>query len=126
MNLEKVLNYLLENPNEIRNISYSNIDGKESLKINGEEILDNDSELLSDIAKCKEILDSLDDCTFEDVVNDLKEDENIKELNEIFEKEHFTREESDEVYRKLDKIKNSISHIVEHKIDNLNNILEQL
>ena len=128
MNLEKILNYLFTNPDSVRTISYSNIDGEESLKINGEEMLDkyDDSELLSQIAKCKEILDCLDDCTFEDVVNDLKEDENIKELNDIFEKEHFTEDEHELVEEKLDKIRESIFYIVEKKIDRLNKILEQL
>ena len=129
MNLEKIFNYLFANPDSVRTISYSNIDGEESLIINGEEMLDkyDDSELLSQIAKCKEILDRLDDCTFEDVVNDLREeDENIKELNDIFEKEHFTEDEHEFVEEKLDKIKESISYTVKEKIDRLNSILEQL
>lgn len=128
MNLEKILNYLFENPNEIRSFSYSNINGEESLKINGEEILDkyDDSKLLSEIAKCKKILDSLDDCTFEDVIDDLKEDENIKELNEIFEKEYITEEESNEICRKLKKINDTIYRIANNKIYNLTKILEQL
>lgn len=129
MDLEKIFNYLFANPDSVRTISYSNIDGKESLMINGEEMLDryDDSELLSQISKCKEILDCLDDCTFEDVVNDLREeDENIKELNDIFEKEHFTEDEHEFVEEKLDKIKESISYTVKEKIGRLNSILEQL
>lgn len=129
MDLEKILNCVLNlNPNDVRSFCYSNINGEESLKINGEEILDkyDDSELLSFISKCKEILDSLDDCTFEDVVNDLKNDEDIKELNEIFEKDHFTKEESDEVYRKVYRIHDAIRIAVASKRDYLNKILEQL
>lgn len=106
MNLNDLMKLMLNNIDNLK-IEYSNVNGKESLKINDKEICRDkcgdeckcsydDTELINKIENHKELLNSLDDCTFMEVVDYLKNQNiNLKALNEFMDKSHYS--EKDEI-----------------------------
>lgn len=86
MNFEKLFDLILANPDNI-SITYSNINGKETLKVNGKEVNEfDDSQIKEDIAHYKEIIDKLDSCIFVEVLERVGEHIDLKELDTLLEK----------------------------------------
>lgn len=136
MNLNDLLKMVLSNLDGL-NIEYSYIDGQESLKVNGEEICTceknceckkyDDSELIRKIENHKKLLNSLDDCTFMDVTEILKEENvNLCALNNFMEKEHYSKEDEIIAEKYISLVSDVIRDVISMKLDNLEYILTQL
>lgn len=135
MNLNELVKLMLNNLDDLK-IEYSLINGKESLKINDEEICTckekckcnyDDSKLINKIESHKELLNQLDDCTFMDVVNLLKNNNvNLCELNKFMDKEHYTEEDELIADDYINIVSEAMEHTIVTKIHNLQSILEQL
>lgn len=95
MNLERLFELVFSNPENI-SIEYSNKDGKETLIVNGEDLLDrsipyNDSKIKKKIADYNEKIKMLDDYIFEKVMDEAEERNfNLFEMNKGLELEHYT------------------------------------
>ena len=126
MNLEKFFELVLNNPNDI-SIEYSNIDGKETLIVNGEDLTKeeyDDTDIKNEIELYKEKIKLLDDCTFIQVLDEASNRFDISAFNTLLDKEHFTEEEAVLIKEQLDVIKNIIRDNVTNKIQNLIEVLD--
>lgn len=131
MNLEKFFELVLNNPNDI-SIEYSNIDGKETLIVNGEDLTKeeydgteyDDTDIKNEIELYKEKIKLLDDCTFIQVLDEASNRFDISAFNTLLDKEHFTEEEAVLIEKQLDIIKNIIRDNVMNKIQNLIEVLD--
>lgn len=129
MNLERLLELVFNNPDDI-SIQYSNINGKEKLVVNGEDLTNqsedyNDSQIKEKIAKYKEKIDKLDDDIFELVIDEAeKRHFNLSEMNKGLELEHYTSQ--DEIYANnvMEMMTELIQEVIKCKIQNLMNVLE--
>lgn len=127
MNINDLVKLMLDNLDDLK-IEYSIINGKESLKINDEEICNyDDSKLIKKIESHKELLNQLDDCTFMDVVDLLKkENVNLKALNEFMDQEHYTKLDEVVADNYISIVSNAIESVIIKKCEMFNNILNQL
>lgn len=101
MNLEEFLTLLSTNPNNI-SICYENVNGKENLKVNGEDVLlcveeFDDSETIQLIEDYKENIELLDDCVFVDVMEEVSNIFSVSELDKLLKKKSFTKREAEEI-----------------------------
>jgi hypothetical protein len=91
MNLEKLFDYIIKNPNI--NITYTNIDGKESLTVNGKEVeeleeenkeeINEDIKLKEEINDWESFLDEISDCVYEEVIDIISEQIDIKVFDDL-------------------------------------------
>lgn len=129
MNLERLLELVFNNPDDI-SIQYSNINGKEKLVVNGEDLTNqsedyDDSQIKEKIAKYKEKIDKLDDDIFELVIDEAeKRHFNLSEMNKGLELEHYASQ--DEIYANnvMEMMTELIQEVIKYKIQNLMNVLE--
>lgn len=125
MNFEKFLELVFSNPENI-SIEYSNIDGKERLVVNGQELSDfNDSEIIAKVSKFKQNIELLDDCTFTEVIEELSDSIDLNALNEFFDKEHFSEHEADEAESQINLINSLIREKITAKIQALTELLDK-
>lgn len=126
MNFEKLFDLILANPDNI-SITYSNINGKETLKVNGKEVNEfDDSQIKEDIAHYKEIIDKLDSCIFVEVLERVGEHIDLKELDTLLEKEHFTEEEADKITEELNTIKGAFICELHNKIEEYKELINKI
>lgn len=121
-NMEEILNALLNG--EIKSLEYSFIDGKETLKINGEEIKnEEESKIQSLIKEYKENIELLDDCTFVEVLDETPFD--LKHFDTLLNKKSLTKEESEYVEEAIKHMNNSIRNKLEEKIKDLTELIKK-
>lgn len=121
-NMEEILNALLNG--EIKSLEYSFIDGKETLKINGEEIKnEEESKIQSLIKEYKENIELLDDCTFVEVLDETPFD--LKHFDTLLNKKSLTKEESEYVEEAIKHMNNSIHNKLEEKIKDLTELIKK-
>lgn len=121
-NMEEILNALLNG--EIKSLEYSFIDGKETLKINGEEIKnEEESKIQSLIKEYKENIELLDDCTFVEVLDETPLD--LKHFDTLLNKKSLTKEESEYVEEAIKHMNNSIHNKLEKKIKDLTELIKK-
>lgn len=125
MDLEKLLQLVLNCPDNFK-LEYSNINGQESLKLNGEELIKKDNSKVKEyISKYKEDIELLDDCLFLDVIEELSETIDIQALNELLDQDSFTKEEEELVYGQIAFIKAAFHEKIQNKIEDLEELLEK-
>lgn len=121
-NMEEILNALLNG--EIKSLEYSFIDGKETLKINGEEIKnEEESKIQSLIKEYKENIELLDDCTFVEILDETPFD--LKHFDTLLNKKSLTKEESEYVEEAIKHMNNSIHNKLEEKIKDLTELIKK-
>lgn len=136
MDLEKLFALLLSNPDNIH-LEYSNINGQESLRINGEELFDtpdedeeveiyDDAPIKEYISKYKDNIQLLDDCTFVEVIEQVEDVIDIQVLDELLKQESFTKDEAELIYGQLNFINTVIHEKLENKIQNMIELLDRL
>lgn len=130
MDLEKFFELLFSNPDNIH-LEYSNINGQESLRINGEEVIDtpdeyDDTSIKEYIARFKDNIQSLDDCTFVEVIDEIEHTIDIQSLDELISQESFTEDEAELIYGQLNFINTVIHDKLTNKVQNIIELLDRL
>lgn len=130
MDLEKFFELLLSNPDNIH-LEYSNINGQESLRINGEEVIDtpdeyDDTPIKEYIAKFKDNIQLLDDCTFVEVIDEIEHTIDIQSLDELISQESFTEDEAELIYGQLNFINTVIHEKLANKVQDMTELLDRL
>lgn len=129
MDFEKLINLILNNPENI-NIEYSNVNGKEKLVINGEEIKReesfDDSEIKEEVKNYKDIVEELDDCLFIEICDDIKESIDLVTFDELLKQDSYTEEEAEIVEQMLCFAETAIHEHVSNKIQDLQEILDKV
>ncbi len=125
MDLEKLLQTALKCPNNIK-LEYSNINGQESLKLNGEELIDyDDSEVKKYISEYKEDIELIDDCMFLEVIEEIAKTIDSQALDELLNQDSFTEEEAELVYGLITFIRAAFHEKIQNKIQDLEELLEK-
>ena len=126
MDLEKILNLI--STNSPITIQYSNINGEEKLIVNGEDVSADydDTEIKNKIKNYKQVIELIDDCMFVEILKDVKDIIDIKELDTLTKKESFTKEEGERVSALLDMVGTVINEHVTNKIQDLQEIIIKL
>lgn len=141
MDLEKFFELLLSNPNNVH-LEYSNINGQESLRINGEELFgtpdkeeeekEEEKEVYDDtaikeyISNYKDNIQLLDDCTFVEVIEQVENVIDIQALDELLSQESFTQDEAELIYEQLNFINTVIHEKLVNKIQDLQELIDRL
>lgn len=130
MNLEKFLELVLTNPDNI-SIQYSNINGKEKLTVNGKDLSEkeeeyDDSSIKEDVANYKAKIKKLDDCIFEKVIDEAeKRHFNLFEMNKVLELEHYTQQDALYASNVMQIMLELIQEVIKDEIQKLIDILEE-
>ena len=126
MDLEKILTLI--STNSPITIQYSNINGEEKLIVNGEDVSADydDTEIKNKIKNYKQVIELIDDCMFVEILKDVKDIIDIKELDTLTKKESFTKEEGERVSALLDMVGTVINEHVTNKIQDLQEIIIKL
>ena len=132
MDLEKLFKLLFNTPENIC-IEYSNIDGKESLKINGEDFTDTPKEEVYDdtaikeyISKYKDNIQALDDCTFVEVIEEVEDIIDIQTLDSLLNQDSFTKDDAELIHGQIQIINKVIHEKLVNKIQDLQELLDRL
>lgn len=130
MDLEKLIKLVFKHPDNI-SIEYSNIDGKEKLLVNGEDLTKDtpfdDTEIKQQITRYKEIIDHLDDDIFELVMNEAeKRNFNLDEMNRGLELESYTEKDALYAENVINIMMNLIGEVIENKIQRLQKTLSDM
>lgn len=127
MDLEKLFNYVMSNPTNI-SITYSNIDGKEKLIVNGKDFSDtyDDSEIKAKVAAYKENIDNLSDEIFERVLEKAEQENfNLVEMNKGLELESFSEEDAIYANNVINLMSELIVETINEKMGALNDMLQR-
>lgn len=126
MDLEKLFNYVMSNPTNI-SITYSNIDGKEKLIVNGKDLSNetyDDSEIKAKVAAYKENIDNLSDEIFERVLEKAEQENfNLVEMNKGLELESFSEEDAIYANNVISLMSELIVETINEKMEALNDML---
>lgn len=125
----KLLEQLFNGFDDLNTIEYSYVNGEESLKINGKEVIEKkeeDTEFKTFVDKYTEIIEELDDCTFVEVMEQIENDINIKELDDLIHKDNLTNDEKNIVKFHIEYIYKAIKENLENKLEDINNLLKKL
>ena len=134
MDLEKLFKLLFNTPENIC-IEYSNIDGKESLKINGEDFTDtpkeeeevyDDTSIKEYISKYKDNIKALDDCTFVEVIEEVEDIIDIQTLDSLLNQDSFTKDDAELIHGQIQIINTVIHEKLVNKIQDLQELLDRL
>ena len=127
MNLEHIINYLMQNPDNVK-IEYSCVNGQESLKINGKDIesLEEDDVFTKKVNHYIDIVDRLDDCSFMDVLDSIKEEIPLKEFSDSLSKKNLSLEEKALCMARIDFVTGHIREQLTKKIEDLQSIIASL
>lgn len=133
MDLEKLFKLLFNTPENIC-IEYSNIDGKESLKINGEDFTNtpkeeevyDDTSIKEYISKYKDNIQALDDCTFVEVIEEVEDTIDIQTLDSLLNQDSFTKDDAELIHRQIQIINTVIHEKLVNKIQDLQELLDRL
>lgn len=127
--IEELFKMVMENPDNI-SIKYSNINGKESLIVNGkdfslkEETFD-DSKTLALVNEYKKNIELVDDCVFVEMLDEIKGIIDLKQLDELLNQESYTEEESELVVGVINYMNTIIHEKIQNKIQDLEELLER-
>lgn len=135
MYLEKLIEMMYENPINIC-IRYSNINGEEQLTVNGEELIKDyqkyqlNQEAKNDFTLCKiqsfkKKLDELPDGLFNKMLDTVKENIDLQEVDDLFNQSEFTDKDIYCVEAHIKYISKTIKDIVQSKIEKLSDILDK-
>lgn len=128
---EQIISLIEKDPLNIT-VEYSNNNGKESLIINGDEVklkeeeTFDDSEIKNKISKYKEIVESLDDCMFFDILEDIKDSLDLNTFNELLEQPSYLEEEASILDDMIEYVYTVIHKHITNKIEDLEELLSQL
>ena len=122
MSIEKLLEMISNTPNI--NIEYSNINGVETLIVNGEEVKE-ESKIVKDIKEYKENIELLDDCLFVKAMEKVAEDYGINEIEDFLNKKEFDKEEEQNAVALLEVLKNNIRETILDEIKSLYSLIEK-
>ncbi len=127
MNLEHIINYLMQNPDNVR-IEYSCVNGQESLKINGKDIesLEEEDVFTKKVNHYIDIVDRLDDCSFMDVLDSIKEEIPLKEFSDSLSNKNLSLEEKALCMARIDFVTGHIREQLTKKIEDLQSIIASL
>lgn len=127
MNLEHIINYLVQIPDNVK-IEYSCVNGQESLKINGKEIdsLEEDDDFTKKVNHYIDIVDRLDDCSFMDVLDSIKEEIPLKEFSDSLSNKNLSLEEKSLCLARIELITSRIREQLTKKIKDLQSIIASL
>lgn len=143
MDLEKFFELLLSNSDNVH-LEYSNINGQESLRINGEELFGtpdkeeeekeekeekevyDDTAIKEYISNYKDNIQLLDDCTFVEVIEQVENVIDIQALDELLSQESFTKDEAELIYEQLNFINTAIHEKLVNKIQDLQELIDRL
>ena len=117
MDIEKLLELL--NAHDNVRIEYSFIDGRESLKVNGEEVIPSydDSSIKKMIKEFKANIELLDDNTFTKVLEETKL--SLTDVINLLDQESFTEEEAVQAQNYIETLSTSIKEKLADKMDTL-------
>ena len=129
MNFEKLLELILNNPTNL-NIKYSNINGEEKLTVNGEDVTIeesfDDSEIKNKVDLFKSKLETLDDRTFELIMDEVEcRHLNLTEMNKSLDLEHYDEEKATYVNNVITILSEIVRNVIKEEIENLNDILKE-
>ena len=127
MNLEHIINYLMQNPDNVK-IEYSCVNGQESLKINGREIdsLEEDDDFTKKVEHYIDTVNRLDDCSFMDVLDSIKEEIPLKEFSDSLSNKNLSLEEKALCMARIDFVTGHIREQLTKKIEDLQSIIASL
>ena len=128
MNLEHIINYLMQTPDNVK-IEYSCVNGQESLKINGKEIDSLEEEEDDFTKKVEHYIDTvnrLDDCSFMDVLDSIKEEIPLKEFSDSLSNKNLSLEEKSLCLARIELITSRIREQLTKKIKDLQSIIASL
>lgn len=103
-------------------ISAKNEDGTIKIQVNSKF---NDSYVKEAVASYKEAIKKLDDDTFVDVVEEMKQKHDINHFNELLELESFTEDQAEEVLGMIAKFNSLTRSKLQHKIQVMVELYEQ-
>ena len=120
MDIEKLLELL--NAHDNVRIEYSFIDGRESLKVNGEEVIPSydDSSIKKMIKEFKANIELLDDNTFTKVLEETKL--SLTDVINLLDQESFTEEEAVQAQNYIETLSTSIKEKLASNMDTLHYI----
>jgi hypothetical protein len=140
MNLEKLFDYIIKNPNI--NITYTNIDGKESLTVNGREVEglkdteelekikedanNEDIKLKEEINEWESFLEDIDDCVYEQVIDFISEDIDIKHFDDLTKQTAWTDCERKSIRTTISYINSVIKQVLLKKISYYKKLVNEL
>jgi hypothetical protein len=140
MNLEKLFDYIIKNPNI--NITYTNIDGKESLTVNGREVEglkdteelekikedanNEDIKLKEEINEWESFLEDIDDCVYEQVIDFISEDIDIKHFDDLTKQKIWTDCDREIVRKTIAYINSVIKQVLLKKISYYKKLVNEL
>ena len=122
MSIEKLLEMISNTPNI--NIEYSNINGVETLIVNGEEVKE-ESKIVKDIKEYKENIELLDDCLFVKAMEKVAGAYCINEIEDFLNKKEFDKEEEQNAVALLEVLKNNIRETILDEIKSLYSLIEK-
>ena len=109
----KLLEQLFNGFDDLNTIEYSYVNGEESLKINGKEVIEKKEE-------------DTEFKTFVEVMEQIENDINIKELDDLIHKDNLTNDEKNIVKFHIEYIYKAIKENLENKLEDINNLLKKL
>lgn len=130
MNLERLLELVFSNPDNI-SIQYQNINGKERLVVNGEELTTDDatfddSRIKELVSNYKESIDSIDDCDFVEIIEEVGEHLDLKTFDELLTQESYSEEDAAILESMINFTKLAIHEHLTNKIEDIKEILANL
>ena len=127
MNLEHIINYLMQTPDNVK-IEYSCVNGQESLKSNGKEIdsLEEEDDFTKKVEHYIDTVNRLDDCSFMDVLDSIKEEIPLKEFSDSLSNKNLSLEEKSLCLARIELITSRIREQLTKKIKDLQSIIASL
>ena len=123
MNLEKIIQLITKNSDI--NIQYYNINGKEKLIINGEEIKEEDTSIKEEIEEYKKNVEELDSCLFVKALEPISNNYDLANIDKFLNKENYSYEEAKQARNILSVLKDSIKRTILEEISTLQNLSEK-
>ena len=128
MDLERLFELVFSNPDNIH-IEYTSIDGRESLIVNGEELIPkryDDTPVKEYISKFKDNIKQLDDSIFLEVTEEASEIIDVQSLDELLDQDSFTQEEAELIYGQLNFMNSIIHEKLTNKVQDLIELIERI
>jgi hypothetical protein len=131
MDIQKLFDYIAKNPDI--NITYTNIDGKESLTVNGKEVEELEEDMNTEDVKLKEeidewesFLEDIDDCVYEQVIDFISEDIDIKHFDDLTKQKTWTDCDREIVRKTISYINSVIKQVLLKKISYYKKLVNEL
>jgi hypothetical protein len=140
MDIQKLFDYIAKNPDI--NITYTNIDGKESLTVNGREVEglkdteelekikedanNEDVKLKEEIDEWESFLEDIDDCVYEQVIDFISEDIDIKHFDDLTKQKTWTDCDREIVRKTISYINSVIKQVLLKKISYYKKLVNEL